>query len=80
METEATNKIHVSAFSDDYNEKCFVFYYGQQRREYVPKSQTRFVEDDKGNTDFGKGIKSRWFEMPLWLAKKLQGTAFYTFS
>lgn len=72
-------KIAVSAFSEDYSEKAYKFYFANHQFEFVPKSLVSFSEDEKGK-EFGEGIKSRWFIMPVWLAKKLKGSEYYSFN
>ncbi len=72
-------KITVSAFSEDYSEKAYKFYYANNQFEFVPKSQVTFLEAEKTGENFGEGIESRYFEMPLWLARKLKGHEFYSF-
>ena len=69
--------ITISAFSEDYNEKSYKFHYGLNLFEFVPKSQVKFIETGKGAQEFGTGIESRFFEMPIWLFNKLQGQRFY---
>ena len=71
-----TKKITVSAFSEDYNENSYKFHYGNKNFEFVPKSQVVFVEHN-GSTEFGTGIESRFFEMPVWLFARLKGIEFY---
>ena len=72
-----TEKITISAFSEDYSEKAYKFYYGNKNFEFVPKSQVTFVEHSNGSEDFGEGIESRYFEVPVWLFSKLKGCEFY---
>ena len=71
--------IVVSAYSEDYSEKAYKFIYANNKFEFLPKSQVKFVENSKGTAEFGEGVESRWFEMPLWLANKLKGIEFYSF-
>lgn len=70
--------VTISAFSENYNEKAYKLHFGSNQFEFVPKSQVKFIENAKGENTFGEGIESRFFEMPLWLVKKLKGTSFYT--
>jgi hypothetical protein len=69
--------ITISAFSEDFSEKSYKFHYGKNRFEFVPKSQVKFIENGNGKQEFGTGIESRYFELPIWLFNKLQGKEFY---
>lgn len=69
--------ITISAYSEDYNDKSYKFYYGQRNFEFVPKSQVEFVEHSNGSTNFGDGLESRFFKLPVWLFKKLKGIDYY---
>lgn len=71
-----TNKITISAFSEDYSENAYKFYFANQF-EFVPKSQVKFIESSNGSQDFGAGIESRYFELPIWLFSKLRGVEYY---
>lgn len=73
------DKITVSAYSSDYSDEVYKFHYGRNQFEFVPKSQAVFLETVTGETEFGEGIQSRYFEIPAWLANKLKGADFYTF-
>ena len=72
-----TKNITISAFSENYSEKAYKFYFGNNNFEFVPKSQVTFIENGNGTQDFGEGIESRFFEMPVWLFSKLKGCEFY---
>ena len=72
-----TKNIIISAFSENYSEKAYKFYFGKNNFEFVPKSQVKFIENSDGTLDFGEGIESRFFEMPVWLFSKLKGCEFY---
>ena len=74
---KATEKITISAFSEDYSEKAFKFFYADKRFEFVPKSQVSFVECSNGSTEFGEGAENRYFEVPIWLFSKLKGCEYY---
>lgn len=73
----AEKKVTVSAFCEDYSLKAYKFWYADKKFEFVPKSQVNFIENSHGESSFGEGIESRYFEMPLWLFKKLQGVQYY---
>ena len=73
-----TEKVTISAFSSDYSDKAFAFHFGKNQREFVPKSQVKFIENKNGGAEFGEGIASRWFSIPVWLVNRLQGINFYT--
>lgn len=66
-------KVSISAFSSDYSDRAFAFYFGKNKKEFVPKSLVEFIENK-----FGEGIASRWFSIPVWLVNKLQGINYYT--
>ena len=72
-----TKKITISAFSENYSEKSYKFYFCNNNFEFVPKSQVKFIENSDGTLDFGEGIESRYFEIPVWLFSKLKGCEFY---
>ena len=72
-----TKNITISAFSENYSEKAYKFYFGNNNFEFVPKSQVTFIENSDGTLCFGEGIESRYFEMPVWLFSKLRGCEFY---
>lgn len=74
-----TEKITISAFSEDYSEKSYKFYFAKNQFEFVPKSQVKFIETSNGGSDFGTGIESRYFELPTWLLSKLRGVEYYGF-
>ena len=79
MENLNENKsVTVSAYSEDYSDKSYKFYFGKNQFEFIPKSQVNFIENKDGGNTFGSGIEPRYFEMPMWLVKKLQGVEFYT--
>ena len=63
-------KVTVSAYYKDYNEKAWKFLYGKNQCEFLPKSQVILIEK-AGNTAY--------FEMPKWLADGLKGRNFYSF-
>lgn len=69
--------ITVSAFSDDAGE-FYRFYYGANNFEDVPKSEVKFLEASKTGEDFGEGIESRYFEVPIEIFKELKGVEFYS--
>ena len=71
--------VTVSAYSEDYSEKAYKFFYGNNNFEFVPKSQAKFLESSKTGEEFGEGVESRCFEIPTWLASKLKGASYYTF-
>jgi len=79
IKVKVTKMVVISAYSEDYSEKSYKFYYGQNNYEYVPKSQVKFVEHSNGTLEFGSQIHSRYFEMPLWLYSKLKGIEYYGF-
>ena len=72
-----TKNITISAFSENYSEKAYKFYFCNNNFEFVPKSQVTFIENSDGTLDFGEGIESRYFEIPVWLFSKLKGCEFY---
>lgn len=72
-----SDNITISAFSEDYSEKSYKFYFANNQFEFVPKSQVKFIEAEKTGSEFGPGIESRYFSIPLWLVKKLRGVEFY---
>ena len=72
-----TKNITISAFSENYSEKSYKFYFGNNNFEFVPKSQVTFIENSDGTLDFGEGIESRYFEIPVWLFSKLRGCEYY---
>jgi hypothetical protein len=74
---KSTEKITISAFSEDYSEKSYKFYFANKQFEFVPKSQVTFLENSKGGEEFGEGIESRYFEIPTWLFSKLRGAEYY---
>ncbi|MDR2084322.1 MAG: hypothetical protein LBP67_04945 [Bacteroidales bacterium] len=74
---KTTETITISAFSEDYSEKAYKFYFANNQFEFVPKSQVKFLENSKGGEEFGEGIESRYFELPTWLFSKLKGVEFY---
>jgi len=75
-ESAGSQTITMSAFAEDYSEKAWKFLFGRNQFEFVPKSQAIFVESAKKGEEFDNG-GSNYFEIPLWLFKKLKGTEFY---
>jgi hypothetical protein len=70
--------ITISAFSADYTDRSYKFFYGNGNFELVPKSQVRFLEAAETGSDFGDGIQSRYFELPMSLFNKLKGINYYS--
>jgi hypothetical protein len=69
--------VHISAFSDDFDKDFYRFWFANQQSELVPKDICKFLEAQKTGKDFGEGIDSRWFELPLEVARELEGLKFY---
>lgn len=70
----------ICAKSDDYSPKAFILYYGENGKEFLPKSQVQFISNYYGEQAYGSGIAARWYAVPSWLAAKLQGKAYYKIS
>lgn len=70
----------ICAKSDDYSPKAFILYYGENCKEYLPKSQVQFIINYYGEEAFGSGIAARWYAVPSWLVARLQGKAYYKIS
>lgn len=68
-------KVTMSAYATDYNEKCYKLHYGKNNFEFIPKSQCELVEAPNGIDN--KEPQSCYFELPMWLAKKLKGIDYY---
>ena len=76
-QTNNSNNVTLSAYSEDYSDKSYKFYFGNNNFEFVPKSQVEFLESEKTGENFGEGIQSRYFSIPKWLVYKLKGVEFY---
>jgi hypothetical protein len=69
--------VSISAFSEDFDNEHYRFWFADHQSELVPKSVCKFLEAQKTGENFGEGIESRWFEMPLDFAINLKGLKFY---
>lgn len=68
--------ITISAFCEDYSLKAYKLYFGNSF-EFLPKSRVQFLENSNGDCNFGTGIESRYFKVPMWLFNRLHGVNFY---
>lgn len=72
-----TDVISMSAYATDYSDKAYKLWYAKNSFEFLPKSQAKMTEAPDGID--AEDPRSCWFEVPVWLAKKLKGTQYYSF-
>ena len=68
---------HVLAQSADYSEKAYVLLFGCGESEFIPKSRCSFLQTAEGCQEYGYGFQKRWYTMPEWIIKRLQGIEDY---
>lgn len=64
------------AFSSTGTKKAYQIYFND-KFEFIPKSESLFLETLNEGKNFGEGIKSRCFRVPKWLYFRLKGRLFY---
>lgn len=67
----------ICAASEDYSEKAYCLYYGENCREYIPKSKCKYIMNYFGEPEYGEGKAARWYTIPAWLMARLKGKQYY---
>lgn len=68
---------HILAQSADYSEKAYVLLFGVGNSEFIPKSRCSFLQTAEGCQEYGHGFQKRWYTIPDWILKRLQGISDY---
>lgn len=77
LKNKGCKMYHVLAQSADYSEKAYVLLFGEAGMEFIPKSRCSFLQTAEGCQEYGNGVAKRWYTMPDWILKSLQGVGDY---